>query len=75
MMIYPGMGKTVLILSSSLSISRTFFLVPIDVSLWDMYPKAEQIPLKGSGFESGLWVLLMSRALASCSLLACMHNS
>ena len=48
------------------------FLVPTDVSLWDMNSAAEQTHLKGSSLMSGSWVLPVSRVLTGHPLLACM---
>ena len=43
--------KTVLILSHCLDTSRTLFLAPTDVSLWDVNSGPGQTLLKGSGLE------------------------
>ena len=74
MMIYPGTWKTVLILSHGLDTSWAFFLLPTNVSLWDVNLTVEQNPLKDSGLVSGHRVLLVSRVLAGHTLLACMHH-
>ena len=61
MITYPGTWKTVLVLSHGLNTSRMLFLVPTDVSLWDVNPVTKQTPSKGSCLMS---VQLMSRVLA-----------
>ena len=74
MMTSPGTWKAVLILSHGLNISRSLFLMPTDVFLWDVNPAAEQTPLKGSGLVSCRRVLLVSRVLVGRPILACMHH-
>ena len=72
MITYSGAWKTVLILFHCLNANKTLFLVPTDVSLWDINPATEQTPLKSSGFVSDHWVLHMSKVLAGYLLLTCM---
>ena len=74
MMTYHWTWKTVVILSYGIDTRRTLFLAPKDVSLREVNPAAQQIPLKGSGFVSGLRVLLVSGVLSGRPLLACMHH-
>ena len=71
---HPETWKTALILFQELNTSWTLFLVPTDVSLWDVNPAAEQTPPKVSGLVSRLWDLLESRVLAGCPLRASMRQ-
>ena len=73
-MTYPGRWETVLILSQCLDTSWTLFLVPMDVSLWDVNPATDQTPLKGSDLVPSRWVLLVLRVLAGRPLFSCMHH-
>ena len=61
------MWKKALILFHGLSTRRTLFLLPTDVSLWEVNSPAEQSPLKVS-------CLLVSRLLAGRPLLALMRH-
>ena len=74
MMSYPRTWKTDLILTHGINTSRTLFLMPIDVFLWDMNSAADQTHRKGLHLVSGRWVLLVLTVLAGRPLLACMRH-